>query len=290
MHYFFYSMRYFVLLVFFLNALSHAEAEMDSKVPFVGKILEFSDTKGHHTYRTEIIHYQSIDGAFIEATLLSPNIETPQAGLIFTHMWARDRNTFWGLPEFLATHGYPSIYIDLRGHGKSKYPAPYSNTQVTINDKQKDYFNLYLDILPSIDILNAQQKVKKNNLILIAASLGCPLGVKAVHIYQEKFVGMIHLAPATVYFNVDCRLELKTLRPMPIYVIIESTDSSIRFAKDFFSIPEGYKTIFNINKIGHGTDVLFHNLGFPTIIRSWIQQIETLAPIISKIEKTKVLT
>jgi hypothetical protein len=110
-----------------------------------------------------------------------------------------------------------------------------------------------------------------------------------MHLQEDKFIGMIHMAPAINYLNVDCRQELQALKPMPLFVIVEHTDSSAPFAKEFFSIPVGYKTIFNIHKIGHGSDVLFYNLGFPTIIRSWVEQIETLAPILSNIEKTKIL-
>ncbi len=287
-------MRFFVLIVSLQSALfcGFAEArELESRVPvpLIGRILQFSDASGPHTYRTEILHYQSQDGASIEATLLTPDIETPKPGIVFSHMWARDRNTFWGLPEFLATYGYPSIYMDMRGHGKSKFPEPHADIHISTGDKQKNYSDLYLDILPGIDILNAQPKVKKNNLILIAASLGCPLGVKAVRSQQDKFIGMIHMAPALTYFDVNCRTELKTLKPMPIYVIAEQTDKSVRFAKEFFAVPEDYKTIYLINKIGHGTDVLYHNLGFPTILRSWVQQIEELAPVISKIEKVEIM-
>lgn len=252
-----------------------------------GQVLKFSDEYGPYTYKSEIIHYESEDKAQIEATLLTPNTNALKTGIVFVHMWARDRMTYWGLPEYLATFGYVSIYMDLRGHGNSKFPDPYSKKVISIDDKKKEYQDLYLDILPAIDILNNQAIVKKGNLILIGASLGCPLGANAVEKKSSLISGMIFLSPAIDYFDVNCKKAIKNLKNKPTYVVLESTDKSFSSGMSFFNNFGYYKTLLKLDRIGHGSDTLYLNIGFPTIIKSWIEQIEALGPFLNNI-KTKI--
>ncbi|MBN2143667.1 MAG: alpha/beta fold hydrolase [Candidatus Aureabacteria bacterium] len=276
-------------MAFLLSTGASSEFHQRERIPLTGKVLPFDDKPGPYTYQSVIIHYKSKDFASIEATLLTPDSTDPKPGLIFVHMWARDRNTFWGLPEYLATYGYPSIYLDLRGHGNSNFPYDKPDKKITISDTDKNYSGFYMDILPAIEIMMVHKNVKEKQLILIAASLGCPLGVKAVAQYKDHFIGMIHMSPAVVYFDVDCKKDLKELTHLPTFVILEKTDKSFGGGQKFFSIPDQYKTLLVVDKIGHGTDMLFHNIGFPTLIRTWMEHIEYLSPWLTKLREKQFL-
>ncbi len=259
--------------------------DVSENVPLNGHILNFDDPKGPFEFTTEILTYQSKDRASIEATLVLPKTDSPRSGIVFVHMWARDRMTFWGLPEYMATFGFPSIYMDLRGHGKSSFPD--SNIKITPRDKNKSYRDFYLDILPAFKILNEQKTVRQDHLILLGASLGCPLGVKAAQEFKDSIAGMIFLAPSIDYFDVNCFPALKKLRKKPAYVIVERTDRSYRSALHFFNQFQGYKTLMKLTDIGHGSDILYKNLGFPTLIRQWVEQIDQNSVFFQKLSDDK---
>jgi pimeloyl-ACP methyl ester carboxylesterase len=261
----------------------------DGAIPYKGSKLRFKDPYGPYSYKSEVVRYKSQDGASIEATVLTPETGlSRRPGLVFVHMWARDRETWWGLPEFLATYGYPSIYMDLRGHGNSKFPG--YDKRITIYDTNEKYTDLHLDILPAIDKLNTHPGVKPNQLILVGASLGCPLGVLAVDKKKDHFIGMIHLSPSTVYFDVNCKTALTRLKKMPLYAALERTDKGFHGGKDFFSLSERYKTYYQMEHVGHGTDMIFRDVGMASVVLAWVEQIEKLHPLIQKIEEEKPLS
>ncbi|EKD27649.1 MAG: hypothetical protein ACD_79C00646G0002 [uncultured bacterium] len=271
-----------VVLFFGITLNGYSKYSDDDSVPLNGSILKFEDAYGASKYTSGIIHYETSDKASIEATVITSDTKTPRPGIIFIHMWARDRQTFWGLPEYLATHGYSSIYMDLRGHGNSKYPP---GNNIPGLKAQNSFKDLYLDILPAIEIINNNKSVKKNNLVLIAASLGCPLSMIALDNNQDKFIAMIHLSPSVGYFDVNCQQTVKKIKNINTLVIADMLDESFMSAKFFFySIPAPYKSFLPIKDVGHGTNILYHNLGFPTIILEWITQSEKLYPIIKKFQ------
>ena len=277
------------LLSFFVLSVSFAVENSGSPdtIPLQGHRIAFIDPKGPFTYTTKTVNYKTTDNASIEATLVIPKIDSPKSGIVFVHMWARDRMTFWGLPEYLATYGFPSIYMDLRGHGNSSFPND-PKEKITINDIKRSYLELYLDILPAFSILNQEKTVKVNNLILIAASLGCPLGVNAAQYVKGSITGMIFLAPSMEYFDVNCFQSINEVSTKPVYVISDTTDQAYRSAVNFFNHFEGYKTFFKIQQIGHGTDILFKNIGFPSLIKDWVEQIDQRASFFQKLSDDKI--
>ena len=279
---FFLSLLFLIIFSFPVYA---AKPDFSEEIPLNGSVLNFDDPRGPFDYTTEILNYKSRDNASIEATLVLPKTDSPKSGIVFVHMWARDRMTFWGLPEYLATYGYPSIYMDLRGHGKSSFPN--SSVKVTPRDKNKSYRDFYLDIIPAFKILNEQKTVRKDHLILLGASLGCPLGVKAAQEFKNSIAGMIFLAPSIDYFDVNCFSALNTLLKKPAYVIAEKSDRSYRSALHFFDQFEGYKTLLRLTNVGHGTDILYKNLKFPTLLREWVDQIDQNSAFFQKLSDDK---
>lgn len=256
-------------------------------IPLHGSVQKFSELYGPVAFDSKVIKYKTSDGARIEATLLTTKDAPAKPGLVFVHMWARDRNTWWGLPEYLASYGYSSIAMDLRGHGNSNLPN--SKYRYTTDDKRKSYKNSYLDVIHAIDILNEQASVVKNQLILLGASLGCPIGVNAAKERKHDFIGMIHLSPSIIYFDVNCRKALKELSHLPNYVIAEATDASFSNAIAFLNISNHYKTFYRLHKTGHGTNILFHDLGIPTVILSWVEQMAFLNTTLRRIANSPML-
>lgn len=280
------SCLFLLFLSIFTLSVYAENSEPSATIPLNGHILNFKDPKGPFKYTTKILTYKTSDNASIEATLVIPKSEAPKSGIVFVHMWARDRMTFWGLPEYLATYGYTSIYMDLRGHGNSSFPD--STEKITINDKKRSYKDLSLDIIPAFKILNQQKTVKPDHLILIAASLGCPLGLNAAQYVKESITGMIFLAPAMEYFDVHCYQSMNELKDKPSYVIADKEDGAYHSAINFFNHFECYKTFFRLNKVGHGTDILFKDLGFPTLIREWVVQINQNSSFFQKLSNDKI--
>ena len=273
----------------FLSMKLPPENAVNVPVPLTGALFHFQDDYGPYRFRSEVIHYKSEDGADIEATQLTPEAKAPaRPGLVFVHMWARDRKTWWGLPEFLASHGYPSIYMDLRGHGNSHFPG--SDWKVTIDDddvKKARYKDFPKDVYPAVERMLANSAVKDGRLVMIGASLGCPVGVIAAEKYKEKFLGMVMLSPSISYFGVDCRTALEEMKKTPLFVTAEKSDNSFRSAKDFFNTSDGYKMYLQLENVGHGTDALYRDCGLPTIILNWLEQLESVAPSIQKIRSSK---
>lgn len=253
--------------------------------PQEGSLIRLSDEEGPYAFSTEVIRYKSQDGADIEATLLLPEDSAPRRpGLVFVHMWARDRQTWWGLPEFLARHGYPSIYMDLRGHGQSRFPD--SKHRVSVQDGDswtKRYVEFPRDVIPAIDLLAAHGSVKDGKVVVLGASLGSPVGILAAQKRREKILGLVMLSPALNYFGVDCREALMSLREAPVFVMAEKTDESYKAAKDFFNAAGGYKTYLETDHVGHGTDALYRDVGLPTVLWAWLEQLQAVSPSWRKI-------
>lgn len=273
----------YILIIMLFSQWAYSEKyQQKVQIPLKGMVIDFKDPKGPYDFETQIIHYESKDRASIEATILIPKSEEKKEGLVFVHMWARDRHTFWGLPQYLATYGYPSIYMDLRGHGNSNFPN--SKRKIKPKDKSVKYAPLINDIIPAIDLLNQKSCVKKDNLIMIGASLGCPLGVIAVEKRRDLFKGLIFLAPALVYFDVNCKSSLKKISHIPCYVISEKKERTFRSAKHFFSLFGNYKCFFPLDGIGHGTDILYHDIGFAGLILSWIKDISQMNEMLKNLK------
>jgi pimeloyl-ACP methyl ester carboxylesterase len=263
-----------------------AAQSQSGNAPLEGSLLNLSDEKGPYAFSSEIVHFKSSDGADIEATLLVPEESAPQKpGLVFVHMWARDRNTWWGLPELLASHGYSSIYMDLRGHGKSRFPD--SAHRVTIKDEEpwmRRYVEFPRDVIPAIDLLSARESVKEGKVVVLGASLGCPVGVLAAEKRRDKVLALVMLSPSVNYFGVDCREALPALGGAPFFVMLEKSDASFKLGKEFFSLIKGYKTYLELDHIGHGTDALYREVGLPTILLSWLEQLKSIEQPLRKID------
>lgn len=267
---------------------SAAGKERDA--PLNGTVLRFADTYGSNTYSSEVVRYKSSDGASVEATLLIPDKISSHPGLVFVHMWARDRGTWWGLPEFMASHGYPSIYMDLRGHGGSRFPG--ADHRVTIRDDvkwQTRYPEFLRDILPAVEMLKSHPGVPSGKVVIFGASLGAPLGVLAADKFRDDVTGMVMMSPAFNYFGVDCEEALGRMGEASLLVTAEKTDASFKGAKEFFNYFNGYKTFLAMDHVGHGTDALYRDVGLPTLILSWLEQLQTITPPLKKIRDSHPL-
>jgi chemotaxis methyl-accepting protein methylase/pimeloyl-ACP methyl ester carboxylesterase len=254
---------------------SGRRASAKAPVPLHGAPLRFRDEYGPYRFETQIVRYKSEDGADIEATLLIPEkTAPPRPGLVFVHMWARDRATWWGFPEFMASHGYPSITMDLRGHGNSHYPG--SNRRVTLQDDEvarESYKTFFRDVTPAMARLAAHPSFRDGRWVMVGASLGCPVGVLAAEAQKENLMAMVMLSPSLAYFGVDCESALRRMSKVPLFVMAEKTDKSFRDAKAFFDVADGYKTYFQLENAGHGTDALYRDVGLPTVILSWLENV-----------------
>jgi chemotaxis methyl-accepting protein methylase/pimeloyl-ACP methyl ester carboxylesterase/tetratricopeptide (TPR) repeat protein len=272
--------------------LRRRQAVKSRVVPLEGTILRFRDDYGPYDFTSEVIHYKSEDGADVEATLLSPGDNAPKRpGLVFVHMWARDRATWWGLPEFLASHGYPCVSMDLRGHGGSRFPGM-PTLRVTIQDsveKTLRYKDFYRDVVPAVDRLLQLRSVKDGKFILFGASLGCPVGVQAADKRRDKLEGLVMLSPSLAYFGVDCHDALKRLDKTPLFVMAEKTDESFKGAKEFFGEAEGLKTYLQVDHLGHGTDALYRDAGLPTLLLQWLEQTDGAVRSLDQINRSHPL-
>jgi chemotaxis methyl-accepting protein methylase/pimeloyl-ACP methyl ester carboxylesterase len=270
------------------------ERSRSGSVPLTGDVLRFSDAYGPYSFTADVFRYDPGDGASIEATLLTPSEEAPRRpGLVFVHMWARDRRTWWGLPEFMASHGYPSVSMDLRGHGGSRFPGD-PGLRVTIQDgpeKQARYGEFVRDVLPAIDRLAVQPGVDKGRIVMVGASLGAPVAVVAAARRADKMAAFITLSPSLNYFGVDCREALASLGQVPLLVVAEKTEKTFRFNKEFFTVAAGgYKTYLEMDGVGHGTDAFYRDVGLPTLLLSWLEHLKTGEASFQKIRKNRLLS
>jgi chemotaxis methyl-accepting protein methylase/pimeloyl-ACP methyl ester carboxylesterase len=260
-------------------------------VPLAGEILKFRDAYGPYPYKSEVVRYKTEDGADIEATLLTPDASAPKRpGLVFVPMWARDRMTWWGFPEFMASHGYASIYMDIRGHGGSHFPG--SDRRVTIKDndeKKRDYIHFVRDAIPAFKRLREHPSVQDHHLVVVGASLGVPVGLLAAEKWEDDIVGAVMLAPALAYFGVDCSPALEKLGERPFLSVAEKSDPSFRGAKEFFSLLRGYRTFLQTEHLGHGTDALYWDAGLPSVILRWLEDLQSLSTPLRRLKATKPL-
>jgi pimeloyl-ACP methyl ester carboxylesterase len=174
----------------------------------------------------------------------------------------------------MASHEYPSIAMDMRGHGNSHYPG--SNRRVTLQDTDTDkesYKAFVRDVTPAMARLSAHSSFRDGRWVMVGASLGCPVGVLAAEAQRNNLMAMVMLSPSTSYFGVDCEPALRRMSKVPLFVMAEKTDRTFREAKNFFDVADGYKTYFQVEKTGHGTDAFYRDAGLPTVILSWLEHV-----------------
>jgi pimeloyl-ACP methyl ester carboxylesterase len=121
--------------------------------------------------------------------------------------------------------------------------------------------------------LAAHPSFRDGRWVMVGASLGCPVGVLAAEAQKENLMAMVMLSPSLAYFGVDCESALRRMSKVPLFVMAEKTDKSFRDAKAFFDVADGYKTYFQLENAGHGTDALYRDVGLPTVILSWLENV-----------------
>jgi hypothetical protein len=69
----------------------------------------------------------------------------------------------------------------------------------------------------------------------------------------------------------------------------EKTDDSFKAAKEFFNSGIGYKSFLEVDHVGHGTDVLYRDVGLPTVLLSWLEQLNSSSSVLRKIQTSHPL-
>ncbi|GEM_PF-6889848 len=238
--------KYFYKIVVMLNDGSISESDV--------KIVVTSHTR-------EEISFLTSDSLTIRGDLqyLKSN-SSPKPGIVFMHQFQRVTNEWITADvtrEFIS-QGYVCLTFDFRGHGKSdKWDINFGNDVDEFTKRIKEYVEKYAykDMFAAIEFLNTNEKVEKDKIALIGASLGANCAINGND--HEAVKAAIPLSPSTVAI-------LSGLKMQNIFFIVGDKDKSSSggpdYAKDtkilYDSAKEPKKLLVLPNEPGHGWEYL----------------------------------
>lgn len=121
------------------------------------------------------VTFQSEDGWSLSGSLRMPAQGAPSGapGVVLVHSNLSDRYIFTHLEQALAAGGFAVLNFDFRGRGKSRSKGSYFDLSQEERDKG------YLDVRAALEFLSRQKGVDKNQLAVVATSVGVRYGLKA---------------------------------------------------------------------------------------------------------------
>ncbi len=200
---------------------------------------------------------------------------------LLLHMMPSTKESWSVFREELASAGFSSLAIDLRGHGES---ADGPEGYVDFTDKENQ--DSFLDVEAAMEFLSTKG-VLKNNIFLAGASIGANLALE-YQVKNTEVKATILLSPGLNYRGILGGELAKNLKDSQASFIIGSEHDCGYFGVDKTSenkcASDMAKEIFDnasvINKkiklfpnSAHGTTILLRNEGFHKELLDWLGKI-----------------
>lgn len=137
--------------------------------------------------------------------------ENKNLGFVLIHMLNRNRHDYNKFAAYLSKNNYPSIAIDLRGHGDNQ-----GNWQTYT---PKDYNAMTLDAQAAIEYLH-RRGVKK--IILVGASIGANIALNTA-VKDTRVAGTVLISPGFDYKGVTTQEAAQQVQT-PVLLIAAADD------------------------------------------------------------------
>lgn len=215
-----------------------------------------------------------IVGNYMEA------LNAKSVGLLL-HMMPSVKESWEVFAEELASKGFSSLAIDLRGHGESTGgPEGYKNFT------DKDHQNSIFDVMAAVEFLESKG-APKENIFLAGASIGANLSLQ----YQKEnpeIRASILLSPGLDYRGIlGGEIAKKLKNNQAIFIAGSEHDCGYRdalglaedrcasdMARDILKYaPVSNKKLKIFSNSAHGTTMLARNIGFTAELIEWLNGI-----------------
>ena len=145
---------------------------------------------------TEKVKIKTEDEINISGILVKP--DNAHSAILYLHMMPATKESWEPLMIFLASHGYASLAIDLRGHGESDDgPKGYTNYKPIHHQKSLN------DLEAGINYLTQTfPHISKEDIILFGASIGAQLSLQYLANHTSNKIGVL-LSAGLNYAEID---------------------------------------------------------------------------------------
>lgn len=203
--------------------------------------------------------------------------ENRKNAILLLHMMPAVKESWQNFAEKMQKNGFPSLAIDLRGHGES-----IRQNSIILNYKDfkdEEHQKNILDVVAATEFL--QEKGVKN-LILCGGSIGANLSLKFIAENPDKASAAILLSPGINYKGIEAiPLAKKIKKEHHIFIAAAKDDVRSNGATademadiifDHLKTEQKKRKIFETG--GHGTDLFISHPEFEDELTEWILNIK----------------
>jgi alpha-beta hydrolase superfamily lysophospholipase len=181
--------------------------------------------------------------------------EAGKPAILLLHMLGRTRADWNAFARQLNQQGYPTLAIDLRGHGQSEGRLSTDN----------DYRAMVKDVAGAKRFL-AEQNI--SNVVIIGASIGANTALNYA-VSDSDVKAAVLLSPGIDYHGVNVNASMKTVK-VPLLIAASKEDSYAYNSSKTIANITGAKFI-GYDKAGHGT-AMFSTTNLSQAIIDWLGQ------------------
>jgi len=175
-------------------------------------------------------------------------------GIILLHMLNKNRHDYDDFVEVLKQEGFPSIAIDLRGHGESD------------GDWQKlDLNTMMFDVKAAQDFLTSKG-IKQ--YIVVGASIGANIALRQAA-EDMTITGVVLLSPGLEYRGVKTEESAEELNVPALIIASKDDEYASLSAQKINSVINTKKQLILFEDAGHGTR-MFATEPLDKMIIAWI--------------------
>ncbi len=222
---------------------------------------------------SEKITLTTDDGYRISGLLTRPEKEADRAGVVLLHMYRNNKESWEALIQVLSAKGITSLAIDMRGHGESRLGPDGSDNQKKVLMRDSTFFNtMHMDAEAAVKYLQ-RIVVKKRNIGLIGASVGCSVTIHTVVNNEVDISAVVVMTPGEKYLGVQTMNHIKKWPGIPLF-ILSSKEEAYRGAKSIYNNLKNRGaelSLFDEEEI-HGTYMFGEVDGVEILIADWIAE------------------
>ena len=190
-------------------------------------------------------------------------------GIILLHMLGRDRSTWYDFVEQLVDEGIAVVAIDFRGHGESIKQG--ETTLDFTKFTEEDFNNMVLDVNVVLDFFRSDQRIDKERIAIIGASIGANIALK-VAASNPEIKAVVLLSPGRKYRGVNTEAAILDYGKRGVLIAASEEDeyaaNSSRFLKE---LAQGDSRLLMYNYVGHGTNMLGQTIDLEEEIIKFLQ-------------------
>lgn len=195
--------------------------------------------------------------------------------VLLLHMMPATRDSYAEFADRLVRAGYRALAIDFRGHGESV-----QGSGVRDQVSELDYKNFsdqeqqakILDVRAAVDWLMQEKGVKKEQLVLVGASIGANLALQYL-VENPEVPAAVLLSSGLDYRGVRTPPLAQLVKPTQALYFAASADDeySLNTNRALYAVTPAQKQIKEFQAAGHGTTMFEREPEFISEVIEWIR-------------------